>query len=314
MINPRANHSVSKMKRKVIPPVNDQASGLRAVFSPKFKQPRPVQVVAVSSGKGGVGKTNIVINLAVASAKQGREVLILDADLALGNVDILLGLAPTYTIEDVFSGDRTLDEVMIKGPEGIRILPAASGIQELSNLTYEQQLQLQTGFLQLDHPPDLLLIDCAAGISSNVLYFSVVAHDTLIVTTPEPGSLTDAYAVMKILSTRYQQRRFRFLVNMVRKSQDGKEVFRKFSLVTDRFLNISLDYVGCIPFDDCVPLAVSQQRPVTEVFPKSAASRAMVRVVDNIGLWKSEHPLRGGYQLFGAAGFGQVQPEMERTA
>ncbi len=313
MINQRTISSTSRMKRRV-PPVQDQASGLRAVFPANRGQTRPVQVVAVSSGKGGVGKTNVVINLAVASAKRGREVLVMDADLALGNVDILLGLAPTYTIEDVFSGERTLDEVMVKGPEGIRILPAASGIQELSNLTYEQQLQLQAGFLQLAQPPDLLFIDCAAGISSNVLYFSVVAHDTLIVTTPEPGSLTDAYAVMKILSTRYQQRRFRFLVNMVRKPQEGKEVFRKFSLVTDRFLNVSLDYVGAIPFDDCVPLAVSQQRPVCEVFPRSMASRAVNRLVGNVEQWKSEHPLRGGYQLFGAAGFGQAQTEMEKTA
>ncbi len=313
MTNQRSDSTVSRMKRRARP-VQDQASGLRAVFSSNAMHARPVQVVAVSSGKGGVGKTNVVTNLAVASARQGREVLVMDADLALGNVDILLGLAPTYTIEDVFSGERTLDEVMIKGPEGIRILPAASGIQELSNLTYEQQLQLQTGFLQLNHPPDLLFIDCAAGISSNVLYFSVVAHDTLIVTTPEPGSLTDAYAVMKILSTRYQQRRFRFLVNMVRQSQEGKEVFRKFSLVTDRFLNISLDYVGCIPFDDCVPLAVAQQRPVIEAFPKAAASRALTGIVNKVEQWKHESPLRGGYQLFGAAGFGQMPQEMERTA
>ncbi len=313
MIHQRRASSVSGIKRRGNP-VNDQASGLRAVFPSSSMHQRPVQVVAVSSGKGGVGKTNVVINLAAACAKQNREVLVMDADLALGNVDILLGLAPTYTIEDVLSGERTLEEVMIKGPEGIRILPAASGVQELSNLTYEQQLQLQSGFLQLDHQPDLLFIDCAAGISSNVLYFSVVAHDTLIVTTPEPGSLTDAYALMKILSTRYQQRRFRFLVNMVRKSQDGREVFRKFSLVTDRFLNISLDYVGCIPFDDCVSLAVSQQRPVVEAFPKAPASRAINNVVDKVEQWKSEHPLRGGYQLFGPAGFGQIQKEMGKIA
>ena len=313
MIEKTHRSRVSGMKRKSIP-INDQASGLRAVFGPQTSQPRPVQVVAVSSGKGGVGKTNVVTNLAVASAKQGREVLLMDADLALGNVDILLGLAPPHTIEDVLSGERSLDEVLVKGPEGIQILPAASGIQELSNLTYEQQLQLQTGFLQLENPPDLLFIDCAAGISSNVLYFSIVAHDTLIVASPDPGSLTDAYALMKILSTRYQQRRFRFLVNMVRKPQEGKEVFRKLSLVADRFLNISLDYVGCIPFDDCVPLAVSQQRPVIEAFPKSVASRALNGMVDKVKQWKSDHSMRGGYQLFGAAGLGHIHEEMGKIA
>ncbi len=295
-------------------PVIDQASGLRAVLQSDVSHHRPVQVVAVSSGKGGVGKTNVVTNLAVACARQGREVLVMDADLALGNVDILLGLAPTHTIEDVFSGDRTLDEVIVKGPEGIGILPAASGIQELSNLTYEQQLRLQTGFLQLDHAPDLLIIDCAAGISSNVLYFSIVAHDTMIVVSPEPGSLTDAYALIKILSTRHQQRQFRLLVNMARKPQEGTEVFRKLSLVTDRFLNVSLDYVGSIPFDDCVPLAVSQQRPVLIAFPRATASRALTRVGAKLGQWKSEHPLKGGYQLFGAAGLGSIHEEMGKTA
>ena len=181
MIDQKPQPSLSAMKRKLTP-ILDQASGLRAVLQSEANRRRPVQVVAVSSGKGGVGKTNVVTNLAVACARQSREVLVMDADLALGNVDILLGLAPTFTIEDVLSGERTLDEVMVKGPEGIRILPAASGIQELSNLTYEQQRLLQTGFLQLDHPPDLLFIDCAAGISSNVLVFQhVVAHDTLMV-------------------------------------------------------------------------------------------------------------------------------------
>ena len=295
-------------------PVMDQASGLRAVVQAHGSQLRPVQVVAVSSGKGGVGKTNVVTNLAVACAKQGREVMVMDADLALGNVDILLGLAPTATIEDVLSGERQLEEVMITGPEGIRILPAASGIQELSNLTYEQQSRLQTGFLQLEQPPDLLMIDCAAGISSNVLYFSLVAHDTLIVVSPEPGSLTDAYALIKILSTRYHQRHFRLLVNMVRKPQEGKDVFRKLSLVTDRFLNVSLDFVGWVPLDDCVPLAVSQQRPVLVAFPRALASRALNTIGEKIGAWKYDHHLRGGYQLFGSAGLGPIHEEMGKTA
>ncbi|GJL53248.1 MAG: site-determining protein [Nitrospirales bacterium] len=296
------------------PPIVDQASGLRAVLHPGSPQHRPVQVVAVSSGKGGVGKTNVVINVAVACARQQRNVLVLDADLALGNVDILLGLAPTHTIEDVLSGDRTLGEVVVKGPEGIHILPAASGIHELSNLTYDQQLLLQSGFLQLEHPPDLLMIDCAAGLSANVLYFSVIADDTLVVVTPEPSSLTDAYALIKVLSTRYQQRRFRLLVNMVRKPMEAKDVFRKLSLVTDRFLNVTLDYVGYIPFDDCIPLAVSQQRPVSTAFPRSSASRAFTRVGTAMGQWKHDHSLRGGYQLFGAAGFGPRHEEMGKTA
>ena len=252
-----------------------------------------------------MGKTNVVANLAVACAKQGRKVLVMDADLALGNIDILLGLTPTSTVEDVLSGTRSMEDVLVQGPGGILVLPATSGVQELTNLTYDQQLQLQSGFLQLEHPLDLLFIDCAAGISSNVLYFSVVAHDILVVVSPEPGSLTDAYALVKILSTRYHQRRFRFLVNMVRTAREGKEVFRRLSMVTDRFLNISLDYIGCVPFDDYLPMAVSRQVAVIEAFPKAPSSRALTTLVKNVSSWRYEQPLRGGFQLFGAAGLGR---------
>ena len=289
-----------------IPRLVDQASGLRAEVGHEASPRSGIQVVAVSSGKGGVGKTNVVANLAVACATHGRNVLVMDADLALGNVDILLGLAPPYTIEDVLLGTRTLEEVMVQGPAGIRILPATSGVQELSNLTYEQQLRLQAGFLQLQRPPDLLFIDGAAGLSPNVLYFSLVAHDILVVVSPDPGSLTDAYALVKVLSTQYRQQRFRFLVNMVRTSHEGKEVFRKLSLVTERFLNVSLDYVGSIPFDDHVSMAVSQQRPFIEAYPKAPASRALGSFVQSVNQWRHDLPLKGGYQLFGPAALGHV--------
>ncbi|MGV7227422.1 MAG: AAA family ATPase, partial [Nitrospirales bacterium] len=168
----------------------DQASGLRAAMNPTPSIRPQVQVIAVSSGKGGVGKTNVVANLAVVSARQGRKVMVMDADLALGNVDILLGLTPQYTIEDVLSGQRRLEEVLVTGPEGIQLLPATSGGQAFTQLTHEQQLLLQTAFLELPRIPDLLLIDCAAGISPNVLYFSLVAHETLVLVSPDPTSLT----------------------------------------------------------------------------------------------------------------------------
>lgn len=289
--------------------MNDQASGLRAVARASSR--RPVQVIAVSSGKGGVGKTNIVANLAVACARSGRRVMVMDADLALGNVDILLGLAPQYTIEDVLAGTKALEDIIVTGPAGIDILPAASGTHELTHLTHEQQLRLQAEFLNLRRIPDLLFIDCAAGVSSNVLYFSLVAHDILVVVSPDPASLTDAYALIKILSTRYHQHRFRFLVNMAESAKEGTAVFRKLSLVTDRFLNLSLDYVGCIPFDSAVPLAVSRQRAVVEAFPKAPSSRALCRLVDVIDRWRIDHPLRGGCHLFGPASLGMA---LEPTA
>jgi flagellar biosynthesis protein FlhG len=277
----------------------DQASGLRAAMNPIPSVRQRVQVIAVSSGKGGVGKTNVVANIAVASAKQGRKVLVMDADLALGNVDILLGLTPQYTIEDVLSGQRRLEEVLVTGPEGIQLLPATSGGQAFTQLTYEQQLMLQTAFLELPRTPDLLLIDCAAGISPNVLYFSLVAHETVVLVSPDPTSLTDGYALVKILSTRYHLRTFRLLVNKVKNVQEGKEVFRKFSLVTERFLSVTLDYMGCIPSDEYVTMAVAQQRAVCDLYPRAPASRALTSLVSTLQAWKEDQSWHGGFQLFG---------------
>jgi len=258
-----------------------------------------VQVVAVSSGKGGVGKTNIVANLAVAGAKQGSHVMIMDADLALGNLDVLLGLTPAFTLEDVIEGRQHLEEIVVEGPSGVRILPATSGVHTLTSLSQDQQLHLQTQFLSLTAPPELLLIDCAAGISDNVLYFSLVAHDVLVVVSPEPTSLTDAYALIKVLSTRYRQKRFRILTNMAKNIREAKDVFRKLSKVTDRFLSVSLDFVGWVPLDDYVPMAVCQQKAVVEAFPKAPASRAFSDLAGKFTGWREEHPLNGGLQLFG---------------
>lgn len=290
----------------------DQATGLRAVMEPaSVSRPPKVQVVAVSSGKGGVGKTNVVVNLAVASARQGRKVLVMDADLALGNVDIVLGVTPRFTIEDVLSGHQRLSHVLTPGPAGIKILPATSGGQEFTHLSYEQQLRLQSAFLQLPEPPDLLCIDCAAGISANVLYFSLVAHETVVVVTPDPSSLTDAYALVKVLSSRYHLRAFRLLVNRARNVQEGKEVFRKFSLVTDRFLTVALDYVGCIPLDDYVSMAVSQQRAVCDLYPKAPSSRAFQALASSLYEWKGDPSWQGGFQLFGPAAIEATRPVME---
>ena len=276
----------------------DQASGLRARAS-AGQTLSPVQVIAVSSGKGGVGKTNIVANLAVAGAQQGTHVMIMDADLALGNLDVLLGLNPTYTLEDVIAGRQTLEEVVIDGPSGVRILPATSGVQDLTSLSQDQQIHLQSQFSQLTRPPELLLIDCAAGIAANVLYFSLVANEVLVVVTPEPTSLTDAYALIKVLSTRYRQKRFRILINMAKHVREAKDVFRKLSKVSDRFLSVSLDFAGWVPLDEHLSMAVCQQKAVVEAYPKAPSSRALAELVTTINEWRAEQSMDGGLQLFG---------------
>ena len=174
------------------------------------------KVIAVTSGKGGVGKTNVTANLAVALARMGKSVVILDADLGLGNIDVLFGVIPKYTIEHVVLGEKTLPEIMVEGPAGIKILPTSSGSEDLTHLTPEQKLIFLSELGDLEKEIDLFLIDTAAGISSNVLYFSTVAQEILVVATADPTSVTDAYAIMKILSQRYGEKRFKLLINMAR--------------------------------------------------------------------------------------------------
>ncbi|MBI4791355.1 MAG: MinD/ParA family protein [Deltaproteobacteria bacterium] len=228
------------------------------------------RVICVTSGKGGVGKTNIVANLAYCLTRLGQRVVVLDADLNLANIDVLLGLTPRYNLNHVFLGEKTLREIMVTGPGGIAILPASSGVLELAELTEEQKLYFLAEMAELGDSIDILLIDTAAGINKNVIYFTLAAEERIIVLTPEPTSLTDAYAMIKVLSTRHDVKRFRILVNSAQSEKEGLAVFRQLTLVADRFLDtLSLDYLGCLPYDKKLPQAVRAQRLVTELSPHS---------------------------------------------
>jgi len=243
------------------------------------------RVIAVTSGKGGVGKTNVVANLAVGLARAGKQVLVLDADLGLGNIDVLLGLVPRYTLEDVLCGSRRLSDIIIPGPAGIQVLPAGSGLPQLTTLTDTQQLILQTELEQVVDNVEVLLIDTGAGISPNVTYFAAAAQETIVVISPEPTSLTDAYALMKVLCRQHREHRFKVLVNMVKCQRDATQTFRKLDVAAERFLNISLDYLGFIPLDDYLPMAVIEQKAVTERFPASPSSRAFVELAKKVAEW-----------------------------
>ena len=243
------------------------------------------QVIAVSSGKGGVGKTNVVANLAVALTRVGKRVLILDADLGLGNLDILLGLVPRHTIEDVLTGTHTLDEIVLKGPGGIHVLPASSGVPRLTALTHAQQLMIQEQLAQLTSEMDVLLIDTGAGISPNVTFFASAADETMIIVSPEPTSLTDAYALIKILALQYRERRFKVLVNQAKSPREAAEVFGKLDLAVDHFLHVTVELVGAIPYDDYVHLAVMQQKALSELFPDAPAAQAFKRLAHHVVQW-----------------------------
>jgi flagellar biosynthesis protein FlhG len=234
-------------------------------------------VLSISSGKGGVGKTNIVANLGLALARQGKRILVLDADLGLANIDIILGLTPRFTLEHFLSGSKKLKDILVTGPAGLLILPASSGVPELVDLDETQKICLLSEMDQLSQSIDWLLIDTGAGISNNVLYFNLAAQESIIIVTPEPTSITDAYALIKILANRHQKKNFLILVNAVAGEGEAKEVYRKISLVADRFLNsVSLDYLGFIPFDKHVPAAVKKQQALLEIFPQSPAGKSLL--------------------------------------
>lgn len=241
-----------------------------------------MRVIAITSGKGGVGKTNIVANLGFALSQLGKKVLIFDADLGLGNLDVLLGLAPKYNLSHVIYEGKNIPEIIMDGPGNMKILPASSGIQELTQLSKEQKIQILNKLDLLTDPFDVLLIDTAAGISSNVMYFNTSAQEIMVVVSPEPTSITDAYALMKVLSTKYSEKHFKLLVNLAANTQEADDVFRQLRMVADRFLDISLEYIGHVLADENVTKCVRLQKIVSERCPDTIASRCFVTLAQNI--------------------------------
>lgn len=264
----------------------------------KLAASQGIRVISVTSGKGGVGKSNVVSNLAIALSAQGKKVLLIDADLGLGNLDVLLGLSPAYNLNHVMAGEKTVMEILIEGPAGIKIIPAGTGVQELTSLGQHEKLKLLDELDMLEEQFDILIIDTEAGISENVTYFTVAAQEIFVVVTPEPTSITDAYALIKLLATRYSEHHFKVLVNMAKDSEDALEVFRKLANVAGRFLDISLDYLGCVIKDEKVVEAVKRQKAVTELFPDSEASACFAtlarRVIEN----KRQGGIKGNIQFF----------------
>jgi flagellar biosynthesis protein FlhG len=258
----------------------------------------PVQVIAVTGGKGGVGKTSVSVNLATGLSAAGKRVVLLDGDLGLANVDVLLGLSPRYTLAHVLSGERTLDEILVKAPQGFQIVPAASGAADLASLGPTAHLGLVQAFSTLAARLDALIIDTAAGLAPGVLQFSQAAQHVLVVLCDEPASLTDAYALIKVLNRNHGVGRFRVLANMTRTPGEGQALYRKLERVTDRFLDVTLEYAGEVPDDDFVRRAIRAQRPVLDAFPSSPAGRAFQKLAAAAGNWPVPAGPRGNLEFF----------------
>jgi len=250
----------------------------------------PVRVIAVTGGKGGVGKTNVSINLAVQLARRQKRVMLLDADLGLANIDVQLGLKATQNLEDVFSGDATLKEILLEGPGGIQIVPASSGTQSMVKLSAQQHAGLIASFSELANDIDALIIDTAAGIADAVVAFARAAQEVLVVVCDEPSSITDAYALIKLLQKEHGVQSFRVLANQTRSEKEGQALFNRLQHTTDRFLDVILYYAGCIPFDEAVRKAVKKQQAVSLAYPNSAVAAAYQKLAEHVESW----PLPGG--------------------
>lgn len=260
---------------------------------------RPVRVICVTSGKGGVGKTNVTVNLAMALSLQNQSVMLLDADLGLANVDVILGLHPLYNLSHVISQERTLEEIILAGPNGIRIIPASSGVKRMAELSPEENAGLVGAFSDLNDSLDIMLIDSAAGISDSVVTFCRAAHEVVVVVCDEPASITDAYAMIKLLSQEYDVDRFHILANRVMTAQEGRDLFTKLVKVSDRFLDVTLNFFGSIPEDPQLRKAVQAQRAVVESFPGSRSAEAFHRLATQvIGRWPMPRTASGYLQFF----------------
>jgi len=257
------------------------------------------KVIAITSGKGGVGKTNVVGNLAIACQRMGKRVLIFDADLGLANIDIIFGINPKYNIEDVIKGKKELSQIIVKGPEDVAIIPASSGVQELAHLTEGQKINLLNEFDVLNNMFDILLVDTGAGISSNVIYFNLAAEERIVVVTPEPTSITDAYALIKVMFYQHGIKNFFLLLNMVKDEKEAKSVYNNLSKVVSRFMrDISLDYVGFIPWDSLLQESVTKREPVICCYPESSSSNSFTKLANQLLRQTDKRPIDGNIKFF----------------
>jgi len=257
-----------------------------------------IRVLAVTSGKGGVGKTNVSINLGMALLARGHRVMLMDADLGLANIDVLLGLRPERNLAHVMNGECELEDILLEAAGGLIVVPAASGIKRMAEMSAAENAGLVHAFSSLAKLTDVLIIDTAAGISDSVVSFCTAAQEVIVVVCNEPASLTDAYAMIKVLHQSYGQRRFRVLVNMAHSEEESRQLFIRLVDVCRRFLDVSLDLIGSIPFDTHVRKAVQRQKSVFLTYPDSPVARAFKVLAEHADNWPVRSEASGGLEFF----------------
>ncbi|MBQ7199827.1 MAG: MinD/ParA family protein [Eubacterium sp.] len=270
----------------------DQAERLRNIIKRQEYQPRQIitassRVITVTSGKGGVGKTSVSVNLAIALSRLGKRVVILDADFGLANIEIMLGIRPAYNLADLMFKGKGMREIITYGPENIGFISGGSGINEMANLNKTQIVDLIQKLAELDQLADIIIVDTGAGIGNSVLEFVASSEEVLLVATPEPTSITDAYALLKSLNKNSSYHRAKTVVNLianqVRNAGDADELHEKLGIVVSKFLNIDIEFLGAIPYDDNMSKAILRQEPVVLSAPSSAAARSILEIASKIG-------------------------------
>lgn len=276
----------------------DQAQSLREQNDARSraKGVRRARRIAITSGKGGVGKSNVSLNLAIALGKIGRKVLLVDADTNLANIDILLGIPVRHSLADVIFGDAFFGDILIEGPEGIGILPGSSGVVEMMEENEAVRQKLFDAFNTLEQQFDVVLIDTGAGVSENVVQFVASADDAVLVTNSEPTSITDAYAMVKLATHRNPGLTMQVVVNLAAREEEAKETFEKLRLAVRNFLNRDIELLGLIPWDKNVQAAVNDRQPFLTTYPKTGASTAMMLMAHKL-MRRSNQPEPAGGSL-----------------